>query len=237
MIYHYGKVKIDFSISEVARIYRRRSVGDVIQNNAVLLERINGRLWKIQCACGNEFVAQPSSCSGRCRKCGYDYLSSVQTIHGESPSEDKKASRLYRIWLGIKQRCTNTNTSDYAYYGKRGISVCNEWLDYTAFKTWALSNGYSDNLTIDRIDVNGNYEPDNCRWITQKEQCRNKRTNSFITYNGQTKTLAEWAEITGIKYHTLKNRINKYGFSIEDAFTIPAYCGNNQHLRKHTEKR
>ena len=106
--------------------------------------------------------------------------------------------------------------------------MCEEWNDYGVFKSWAMKSGYSENLSLDRIDVNGNYEPDNCRWATQKEQANNRSTNKkiilinrentrknhFITFRGETKTMVEWSEITGIKYHTLKNRINNYGWDI-----------------------
>lgn len=97
--------------------------------------------------------------------------------------------------------------------------MCKEWDDYEKFKLWALSHGYSDNLTLDRIDNNGNYCPENCRWVTHREQMRNTRNNHLLTYNGQTKTMAEWAECMGIKYHTLKRRINAYGWSTESALT------------------
>lgn len=212
-------------------MYKRRNVGDVIANDAVLVKRVNGRLWKIRCACGNEFVAQPSSSSGRCTKCGYLYNSKMRLKHGESPDHNKSSSRLYSIWLNMRQRCNNPHLSCYQHYGGRGITVCAEWADYVTFKEWALTHGYDDALTLDRINVDGNYSPSNCRWITQREQCRNKRDNHLLTFHGQTKTLVEWSEETGIPYHTLKGRINRYHFSVEDALTLPVKLGNNQNLR------
>jgi len=203
------------------RQYIRRHPGDVISNGAVLLKRIDRRLWKIQCACGNVYVSQPAGNSGHCRECGYKQNSITRTIHGESPDTKKNASRLYGIWLNMKQRCTNPNLDFYHIYGGRGITIDPVWNDYLAFKEWALSHGYTDKLSLDRINVNGNYEPSNCRWATQKEQMRNTRRNHLLTFNGATRTMAEWSEITGISYHTLKQRINKSKWPVEKALTTP----------------
>lgn len=118
-------------------------------------------------------------------------------------------TRIYNIWNQMIQRCTNPKLKHYERYGGRGIKVCEEWMSsIESFKDWAVSNGYKDCLTIDRIDVNGNYEPANCKWSTNVEQQRNKRTNRFITIKGETKTVAEWAEISGIPYKTLQRRID-----------------------------
>ncbi|WP_238917369.1 hypothetical protein [Clostridium sp. YIM B02555] len=104
-----------------------------------------------------------------------------------------KEGRIYNIWSNMKQRCTNLRNSQYKNYGGRGISVCDEWINsYSSFKEWALSNGYKDNLTIDREDNNGNYEPNNCRWVTRKVQQRNTRANVNITIDGTTKCIKEW---------------------------------------------
>ena len=202
------------------RNYRKRSVGDIIGDGGELIERVNGRLWKIRCKCGNVFVAQPSDSFGRCVECGAKACGDSLRKHGESVHHGtQKATRLYNIWLTMRNRCYNPNSKSFTYYGGRGIYVCDQWNDYVAFKNWALSNGYNDNLSIDRIDVNGNYCPENCRWVTHREQMRNTRNNHLITYNGETKTMAEWSEIVGIKYHTLKRRLNAYGWSVERALS------------------
>ncbi|OAV70677.1 hypothetical protein Barb4_01162 [Bacteroidales bacterium Barb4] len=118
--------------------------------------------------------------------------------------------RLYGIWHNIKSRCMNRNFTRFHYYGARGITMCDEWKeDYKAFHAWAVENGYADNLTIDRIDTNGNYEPANCRWVTMKEQNRNTRKNRMIEYDGQTKCISEWAEIYGIEPHKLNKRFSR----------------------------
>ena len=201
--------------------YTRRRAGDCV-NGAILLERVNGRLWKMKCSCGELFVAQPSDSKGVCRKCAMEKLSADRTKHGESPKQGKRnASKLYSIWVNMRNRCFNSENKSFAYYGGRGISVCDEWNEFLNFEKWAIQNGFEENLTLDRIDVNGNYEPENCRWISRKEQMRNTRSNHLLTYNGDTKTMAEWAEITGIPYSTLKQRINKYNYSVEKAFTKP----------------
>lgn len=116
-------------------------------------------------------------------------------------------TRLYNIWTQMIQRCTNQNLEHYGRYGGRGISVCDEWMDFEVFAEWAKGNGYKNGLSIDRLDVNGNYEPRNCKWSTDVEQQRNKRNNRSITIKGETKTVAEWAEISGLPYKTLQRRL------------------------------
>lgn len=129
--------------------------------------------------------------------------------------------RLWVIWKSMRNRCKNPHHKNFRDYGGRGIKVCDEWRNsFQSFAEWALANGYSDILTIDRIDVNGNYEPSNCRWVDAKTQCRNRRNNRLITFHGKTKTLSEWAEIKRIPVSTLHVRL-KHGMSIEDALTTP----------------
>ena len=132
-----------------------------------------------------------------------------------------KGSRLYRSWQNMKNRCYWEKDKSFANYGGRGIRVCPEWLnDFSAFREWAISSGYQDNLTLDRIDVNGNYEPSNCRWATAEEQQNNKRNNRNLKFNGETHTVTEWAGIIGIKRATLFHRLDA-GWSVEQALTKP----------------
>lgn len=125
----------------------------------------------------------------------------------------------------MKQRCLNPSRPDYANYGAKGVSVCDEWMEFPAFLRWAYSSGYNDNLTLDRINPNGNYEPSNCRWVGFKEQENNRTNNVLIAFNGEIHTRQEWSEITGIKYTTIRNRIDKLGWPVEKALTVGAMGG------------
>jgi hypothetical protein len=130
-------------------------------------------------------------------------------------------TRLYEIWCCMKKRCYNPKDKRFKNYGGRGITVCDEWKnDYLTFKLWATSNGYQDDLTIDRISVDGNYCPENCRWATAKEQMRNTTRNHFVTAFGETKTIAEWSENTGIHPDVIKDRLNKLHWTPEEAVSI-----------------
>jgi len=131
-------------------------------------------------------------------------------------------TRLYRIWSNMKQRCNNPLNPYYQKYGGRGIDVCDEWQsDFPTFAKWAKDNGYTDDLTIDRIDVNKGYSPENCRFASMDIQANNTTRNHHIAFNGQTKTMSEWANEFGIKYSTLRSRINLLGWDIERALTTP----------------
>ena len=141
---------------------------------------------------------------------------------GRYPEHGLCNSRIYRIWSQMKSRCNNPNSNRYKYYGGRGISVCDTWnADFMTFYHWAIRNGYDDDLTLDRIDNNGQYSPDNCRWITIEAQQNNRRDNYLITYNGMTKTLTQWSTELNINLYTLKDRLNKRNWSVEKAFTTP----------------
>lgn len=119
-------------------------------------------------------------------------------------------TKLYKSWQRMKVRCYNKNYSHYKDYGGRGIAVCDEWLhDVVSFYNWAMDNGYQEGLTLDRINVNGNYEPSNCRWITNDEQQNNRRNNIKITYNGKTQTITQWANELGIKRDLIERRYHR----------------------------
>lgn len=176
--------------------------------------------WKCLCDCGNYTVKRANglihgistNCGCETRKKLAESTRKNKTKHGETHT------RLYRIYTQMKRRCDSPYLEVYQYYGGKGVTVCQEWLDsYEAFRDWALANGYSDDLTIDRIDVNGNYCPENCRWVDMKTQCRNRTSNIQITVHGETHCIVEWSEITGIKASTIYMRLRR-GWNTERLF-------------------
>lgn len=173
-----------------------------------------------QCDCGNQkSINLNSLVKGLSTSCGCyrkEYISKKNTTHGLT--ERGHIERLYNIWSNMKCRCNNPNDKGYVNYGGRGIKICSEWEnDYVAFRTWALANGYSSDLTIDRIDNNKGYSPDNCRWVTMKVQSNNTRVNRKVTYRGETHTLSEWQDITGISDDKIGRRL-KNGLPLEQVF-------------------
>lgn len=181
--------------------------------------------WLCSCECGNRVVSRTAYIkSGNTKSCGclvsVRAKEHIKALNKQQITHNGSNDRLYGIWLNMKHRCNNPNDPRYYDYGGRGITVCDEWVhSYENFRDWSVSNGYTECLSIDRINVNGNYEPSNCRWATAKEQQNNMRSNRFLTYNGETHTISEWAEITGINKSTLSKRINRSGWSVDRALT------------------
>jgi hypothetical protein len=146
-------------------------------------------------------------------------------------------SRLYRIWHQMKERCYQKSCKIYKYYGGEGKIVCDEWKNsFIVFRNWAYTNGYKDNLTLERIDNNGNYEPSNCCWATRKRQANNRRTNRYITFQGETHTMAEWSDITGIPQHIIESRLNKLKWSVDDVLTTLVNSPKNKIMYNGEEK-
>ena len=173
-----------------------------------------------KCDCGNmKVIRSDALTAGRttscgCRKQEQDQKNLDRQTHGMSHT------RLHNIWLGMKSRCYDIHNPRYHRYGGRGIVVCDEWkTDFVSFYNWAMSNGYSDDLTIDRIDNNKSYCPKNCRWATSEIQGRNRESNLNITIGKSTRTLTEWCEIFGLEYKTVYARFRRNGFiGIDELF-------------------
>lgn len=174
--------------------------------------------WECKCDCGNTTTVSATHLrSGHTKSCGC-YRSNFEP---EVKKHGMSDTRLYKIWQGMKGRCYRNSEPTYKWYGGRGIIVCDEWLhDFQAFYDWAMANGYRDDLTIERKDVDGNYCPENCCWIPLNKQAQNTRATKFLTYNGERKSLSEWSEITGISKGTLHSRIER-GWSDKECIETP----------------
>lgn len=172
--------------------------------------------WNCICDCGNKTIVSGSNLiNGSVKSCGCLRKTEHNTHHLSD-------SRLYRIWNAMRNRCNGKNKAVYKYYMAKGISVCDEWNnDFLSFYEWALSNGYSDDLTIDRIDNAKGYSPGNCRWVSRKEQANNRHFCKMITYNGKTQTLMQWCEELGLNYKLIHSRLYKCGWNFEKAISIP----------------
>lgn len=176
-------------------------------------------LWMLRCDCGNTLVRKaanimkaandnaPSSCG-----CQHHLRS-----HGMSATH----RNLQWVWSAMKQRCFNTSNKDYPNYGGRGISICIDWMTFSAFAKWADKSGYRRGLTIERVDVNGNYEPSNCTWIENPRQALNRRNTHLFEYKGESKDIRAWANEFGLPYYTLRTRLINYKWPIERALNEP----------------
>lgn len=191
--------------------------------------------WNCLCDCGNiKSVRSDSLQSGAIRSCGClkREQNEINLVNEEKKKVAKFGSkfghlRIHEIWSNMKGRCYNKNDSRYSSYGGRGIDVCEEWKnDFFSFYKWAMDNGYNDKLTIDRIDNNKGYYPDNCRWVDNKTQSRNRSTNINITIGNATKTLTEWCEIFELPYTTIRNRYERNGFTTVDELFRSQHRGN-----------
>lgn len=183
----------------------------------VVIKRVENDKWRAscwlcQCDCKNEIIVRGASLKGgNTKSCGC-----LVTKHGHT--KNGKYSNIYQSWNQMIQRCTNPNNKEYFNYGGRGITVCEEWLEFKNFND-DMMKGWKPGLTIERINKNGNYNPENCKWATRKEQARNRRNNLYLTYNNKTRLLIEWSKETGISYTTLWIRIYKLSWSIKKTLT------------------
>lgn len=167
------------------------------------------KILKCKCDCGNiTYKRKTNVINGKVLSCG---CFAIEQTKKRSTKHGCFGTRIYGIWNGILQRTKYKSKKDKENYWGRGINVCKEWEDFINFKKWALDNGYDDKLTIDRIDVDGDYSPENCRWITKKEQSNNRRNNVKYEYNGEILTQSQWSERIGIDPTNFKKRVDKYG--------------------------
>lgn len=167
--------------------------------------------WTCKCDCGNEkVIPRHLLINHHTQSCGCYLKTRMKKLNY---SHGLSYSRIYSVWGDMKQRCTNFQAANYYLYGGRGIQVCEAWNNFENFYQWAITNGYQDTLSLERIDVNGNYEPNNCTWIPLSDQCENRRNSKKITYNNETHTISRWAQLLHIPRSTLEYRIKKNNLS------------------------
>lgn len=197
--------------------------------------RNNQVCWECRCDCGNIiYVRSYDLRSGHTKSCGcYQIETSTENIkafHVLQGFDGRTQHPTYQVWKDMMRRCYDPHNSNYANYGGRGISVCEEWKDLQIFQQWALSHGFKKNLQLDRIDNDGNYVPENCRFVTRMENCNNKRNNHLVQFHGEVRTLAEWSRILDIPYRAIIQRLRR-GWSVERTFT-ERFHSKKSHSRK-----
>jgi hypothetical protein len=202
-------------IDRTGRQYGRLTVtGKALANSSKHIQ------WKCLCKCGKKVTVFGSNLSnGNTVSCGCYRLEQLAKCRAKRTKHGESNTRLYRTWLNMKSRCYNSNSANYHSYGKCGIKVCKEWRKcFVTFRNWALANGYSDDLTIDRIDNDGDYFPENCRWVTKAEQQRNKRNSVYF----QSTLLIDIAQFVDISYMTLWFRLRQNPNITYDRLTRPS---------------
>lgn len=191
-------------------------------NRLTAIDYVGNQRWLCKCDCGKEKIVDAYALRhGKTKSCGclHDEMARMNSFVEGCPhykTHGASYTRLYREWLSMRNRCRPSYHGHNSYYDK-GVVVCEEWKKFEVFQEWALKNGYSDELTLDRIDVNGNYEPNNCRWVDNITQQNNRSNNAYITIDGITKTLKQWADFYNLNYGMVKMRYQK-GWSTERLF-------------------
>lgn len=188
-------------------------------------------MWNCKCDCGTEKSVYASHLtSGMSPSCGCMTRGAIGELNR---SHGMSRTRIYEIWCGIKKRCENPNSSGFHIYGSREIKICDLWRhDFLEFYDWAIKNGYSKTLTIDRIDVNGDYCPENCRWVDAKTQSNNTRRTIIVNYNEESLSVKQLSEKIGVNYNRLLKAIRKYNMSVDDAI---AYTKSGERHRPKKE--
>lgn len=177
--------------------------------------------WECKCDCGNIVIVRGGNLkNGAVKSCGC-----LKSISNKSRStHDMSGTRLYQSWINMKRRCYYKAHPAYKDYGARGIKVCDEWRNsFKNFAEWSLANGYTDNLTIERVDNDKDYEPYNCKWVNLGDQANNRRSNVKITYNNETHNLSEWCKRLNKDYALVYNRIHKNKWDFERAISEPVH--------------
>ena len=203
--------------------YNRLTVIEIFEEN-------NRTRYKCQCDCGAIRVV-PSA-----HKLYRGYIKSCGCLVGDKCAERNRNGRKYKyddlrlvdIWRHMHRRCEIPTEISYKHYGGKGIAVCDEWSEFDAFATWSYQNGYAEDLTIDRIDSNKDYCPENCRWADRTTQNRNSSHCHYLTYNGITLPMTEWSERVGLPYSMIKSRLNKLHWTVEEALTVPRNTKHNK---------
>ena len=197
------------------------------------------RWWLCSCACGGTTILPTNHLTRKTepvRSCG---CLGVEARRRATTKHGQRWTRLYNIWLNMRSRCLIETNFAYKNYGGRGIKICPEWEEFRIFESWAKTNGYTDELTIDRINVNGDYCPENCRWVSRKVQGNNKRNNDYITYKGSTRTRQEWSEFLNIDRSHLRYLLRKFDnnltFIIEEMLDKGYKQAKYQHIKKWKE--
>lgn len=202
-------------------------------NRLSVIERVyNGNskktYWKCRCICGKEVIVESSKIKGGYTKsCGCLNEENRKCHIEELTTHNMSDSKLFKTWCSMRNRCENRKNMAYKWYGAKGVKVCDEWQGRDGFQNfynWAIKNGYKDDLSIDRIDFNGNYESLNCRWITQKEQSNNTSRNIYINYLGERKTLSELCEMYNLKYGIMHHRVCDLELPFEIAKDLSGFC-------------
>ena len=183
-------------------------------------------IWLFECECGGTTERLVSTMlvakkSGKKSHCG---CSPALKTHGLS----KRFQKLNWVWTAMKQRCYNPECKDFPHYGGRGITVCEDWHNFESFHAWAMSSGYREKVTIERIDVNGHYCPENCTWVKNERQPLNRTNTLKYEYKGEMYDIRELSELSGVNYYTLKGRLTHYGWTVERAISEPSFKGKNQ---------
>ncbi len=213
--------KTDFIGTNIGKIKIIKYLGTIKKNTT----NDNHKFWLGKCECGQEMYLRANEIINQSRK---------MCIHCSKPAKTHGMTntRLFYIWQNMKGRCYNPNNQDYYNYGGRNIKVCKEWRNnFSSFYKWAINNGYSQSLSLDRIDNNRNYSPKNCRWATNLEQANNKRNNIIIEWNGVTDTISNWSKKTGINKECLRSRYYN-NWDSERMLTEKPIVGKNQYYNK-----